>query len=94
MLELIETIAAASGSIPERRRFDAGAFEKPWDPSLDRRSQLDLSAIDEQRNLPDAEHPDERFPFWQQPWIGARVDERRVVVAAVARGRYACRAEV
>ena len=39
MLELIETIAAASGSIPERRRLDAGAFEKPCDPSLDRRSQ-------------------------------------------------------
>jgi len=62
MLELIETIAAASGSIPVRRRLDAGAFEKPCDPSLDRRSQLDLSAVDEQRNLPDAEHPDERFP--------------------------------
>jgi hypothetical protein len=30
-------------------------FEKPRDPSLDRRSQLDLSAVDEQRNFPDAD---------------------------------------
>jgi hypothetical protein len=55
MLELIETIAAASGSIPEGRRLDARVFEKPRDPSLDRRSQLDLSAVDEQRNSPDAD---------------------------------------
>ena len=29
--------------------------EKPRDPSLDRRSQLDLSVVDEQRNFPDAD---------------------------------------
>jgi hypothetical protein len=33
----------------------SGWFEKPRDPSLDRRSQLDLSAVGEQRNFPDAD---------------------------------------
>jgi hypothetical protein len=51
MLELIETTAVASGSIPETRRLDARAFEEPRDPSLDRRTQLDLPAVDEQPNL-------------------------------------------
>jgi hypothetical protein len=55
MLELIETIAAASGLIPERRRLDARALEEPRNPSLDRRSQLDLSVVDKQRNFPDAD---------------------------------------
>jgi hypothetical protein len=55
MLELIETIAAASGSIPEKRRLDARAFEKPRDPSLDPRIQLDLRAVDEERNFPDTD---------------------------------------
>jgi hypothetical protein len=55
MLELIETIAAASGSIPEKRRLDARTFEKPRDPSLDPRIQLDLRAVDEERNFPDTD---------------------------------------
>ena len=66
MLELIETAAAAGGSIPESRRLDARAFEKPRDPSLDRRIQLDLSAVNEQRNLADTDE-------WS-PVLSATVD--------------------
>jgi hypothetical protein len=55
MLELIETIAAASGSIPEKRRLDARTFETPCDPSLDPRIQLDLRVVDEERNFPDTD---------------------------------------
>ena len=73
MLELIETTAAASGSIPERRRLNARAFQKPCDPSLDRRIQLDLSAVDEQRNFPDTDNTQTKgSPFCQQPSIRAR----------------------
>jgi hypothetical protein len=32
------------------RRLESRVFEKPHDPSLDRGSQLDLSAVDELHN--------------------------------------------
>jgi|GEM_PF-5531751 hypothetical protein len=95
MLELIEPIAAASGSIPERRRLDARALEEPRDPSLDRRIQLDLSAVDEQRNFPDTDSTQtNRSPFCQQPSIGARVDRRRRSSPLSSQRAYAYRAEV
>ena len=54
-------------------------FEKPRDPSLDRRSQLDLSAVDEQRNFPDADstqtNGSPRSASNRQ--LRTRVDERR-----------------
>ena len=93
MLERIETIAAASGSIPERRRLDARAIEEPRDPSLDR-IQLDLPAVDEQRNFPDTDSTQtNRSPFCQQPSIGARVDRRRRSSPLSSQRAYAYRAE-
>jgi hypothetical protein len=53
MFELIETVAAARGTMAERRRFDARPLEKPRNPCLDRKIQLDPRTVDEQRNFPD-----------------------------------------
>jgi hypothetical protein len=53
MFELIETVAAARGTMAERRRLDARPLEKPRNPCLDRKIQLDPPTVDEQRNFPD-----------------------------------------
>ena len=73
----------------------SGWFEKPRDPSLDRRSQLDLSAVDEQRNFPDADSTQTN----SSPVLPATVNSEHGLTSAGgrrcrARGRYACRASV
>ena len=40
MRELIKAIAAASLTMAERRRLDAGPLEKPHDPGLDRKIEI------------------------------------------------------
>lgn len=73
----------------------SGWFEKPRDPSLDRRSQLDLSAVDEQRNFPDADSTQTN----SSPVLPATVNSEHGLTSAGgrrcrARGRYACRTSV
>jgi hypothetical protein len=46
MFELIETVAAARGTMAERHRLDARPLEKPHNPCLDRKIQLDPPTVD------------------------------------------------
>ena len=55
MFELIETIAAGSGTMAERRRLNAGPLEEARNPCLDRKIQLDPPAVDEQSNFLDTD---------------------------------------
>jgi len=47
VLQMIESIAARGGPMPERRGSEAGALKESRDPRSDRQIQLDPPGIDE-----------------------------------------------